>query len=143
MCEDFTNPFNQRFSQHFLDLVNADFSSPEEVDSILNKWKEKSPQHSSFFHVADDDVQEGVVGGITRSCGDELSIMFRRHSRLIVRDPVLYVGRAFIILITNLVFAFVYWNARKFEQSQAINKHFLNIWFAGVANNSKSDTCCI
>ena len=92
--------------------------------------------HSSHFKI-DDDVQEGVASGIKRSCGDEFSIMFRRHFLLIARDPVLYVGRACIILLTNLVFAFVYWNARVFDQSQVINKHFLNIWFAGVATNSK------
>ena len=99
-------------------------------------WETHSPVHSSHNKV-DDDVQEGVADGTSRSCGDEFGIMFRRHFLLIARDPVLYIGRAIIVLATNLVFAFVYWNARTFDQSQAINKHFLNIWFAGVATNSK------
>lgn len=125
-------------NQHFLDLVNSDFSSQDEVNKLLDTWEEENPtDNASISEQDEEDVQDGVTGGAQRSFMEDLMIMFRRHASLIVRDPVLYLGRCVMILITNVVFAFVYWNARKWEQSQAPNKHFLNIWFAGVATNSK------
>ena len=106
---------------------------------LLDTWEERNPaaNSSSMSEHDEEDVQDGVAGGARRSFAEDLKVMFRRHVALILRDPVLYLGRCVMILITNLVFAFVYWNARKWDQSQAANKHFLNIWFAGVATNSK------
>lgn len=123
--------------------MNSDFSSQDEVNKLLDTWEEHNPANTiSVSEHDDEDVQDGVTGGSGRSFIEDLAIMFRRHSSLIVRDPVLYLGRCVMILITNLVFAFVYWNARKWEQSQAPNKHFLNIWFAGVATNSTLRAVC-
>ncbi|CAB9519407.1 Putative white-brown complex homolog protein 30 [Seminavis robusta] len=124
-------------AEHFLDLVNSDFSSPEEVDRILNEWEETNPNRAGSVHGTDndDDGQKGIAAGLHRNPCTDMMIMFRRHARLIVRDPVLYVGRCIIILVTNVVFGFVYWSARVQEQAQAPNKHFINIWFAGVATN--------
>ena len=123
--------------------MNSDFSSQDEVNKLLDTWEEQNPADNiSLSEHDEEDVQDGVTGGARRSFVEDLAIMFRRHSCLIVRDPVLYLGRCVMILITNIVFAFVYWNARKWDQSQAPNKHFLNIWFAGVATNSKLYVVC-
>ena len=123
--------------------MNSDFSSQDEVNKLLDTWEEHNPaDDSSMSGQEEEDVQDGVTGGAQRSFLEDLVVMFRRHASLIVRDPVLYLGRCVMILMTNLVFAFVYWNARKWEQSQAPNKHFLNIWFAGVATNSKFAGAC-
>lgn len=124
-------------AEHFLDLVNSDFSSEEEVTNILDTWEKKNTAelHASMKVADNDDEQDGVAAGNRRDAIQDLKIMFRRHGKLIVRDPVLYVGRCAIILVTNLVFGFVYWNARTYEQDQALNKFFLNIWYVGVATN--------
>lgn len=132
-------PLKMNPAEHYLDLVNADFSSEDEVVRLLDSWEERNPELSASIHGADDDEgPDGVAAGLHRNFLRETQIMFRRHAALIFRDPVLYLGRAIMILVTNLVFAFVYWSARDFDQSQAVNKHFLNIWFAGVATNSES-----
>ena len=145
-----TNP-----AEHFLDLVNADFSSAEEVDGILNTWEEHKPGNHSTHHSAkdkneklevnededEDEGAEGVVDPTNTSIANEIAIMFRRHSTLIVRDPILYLGRCFIFLAANLVFAFVYWNARDYTQDQAVNKMWVMIWFVGVPTNSKLLLC--
>ncbi|CAB9505534.1 Putative white-brown complex homolog protein 30 [Seminavis robusta] len=129
-------PSQMNPAEHYLDLVNSDFSSEEEVVKLLDTWEERAPnQQSSHGPANNDEGQDGVTGGLRRNFFDDLQIMFRRHFKLIIRDPVLYVGRMVMILISNLVFAFVYWNARDYLQSQVPNKHFINIWFVAVASN--------
>lgn len=103
---------------------------------ILDTWAERNPDLTASISAHDDDEPEGVAAGRHRSFMKELKIMFRRHAALVVRDPVLYLGRCVMILVSNLIFSFVYWNAREYDQSQAANKHFLNLWLAGVATNS-------
>lgn len=128
-----TNP-----AEHFLDLVNSDFSSSQEVDDILQNWEQRKPDglnasaHGSAVMEDDSDVTQGVESVARRSLAREIAIMFRRHSKLIIRDPVLYLGRCFVFLVSNMIFGFVYWNARAFSQDQATNKLWIAIWYIGV-----------
>lgn len=82
-----TNP-----AEHFLDLVNSDFSSDEEVDKILDTWEEKRPEGGSsshhkkgFGHGDDDDEQEGVTELARAPLRKEMAIMFRRCGINIMR----------------------------------------------------------
>lgn len=78
-------------TEHFLDLVNADFSDDAEVDKILNMWEEKRPEAGSSHHAREEETeneQTGVSVLKRASVMTEVSIMFRRHSILIVRDPM-------------------------------------------------------
>ena len=61
--------------------------------------------------------------------------MMRRHAAMIVRDPILYIGRCGAILIMNIVFAIVYFSARDDTQDQALNKMWLHTCFMGVPSN--------
>ena len=129
-----TNP-----AEHFLDLVNSDFSDEAEVTKILDTWQEMRPDKNNSSHHKkkddDDEGQEGVVKLKRTTFGKEMVIMFRRHSALIARDPILYLGRCFIFLIANLIFGLVYLNARDFTQDQAANKIWVMVWFIGVPSN--------
>jgi len=119
-------------AEHFLDLVNADFSADEEVDRILDTWQQQKPKDD------DEDIGEIEIPASGNSGGGfakEISIMFRRHSLLIIRDPVLYVGRMAIFLVSNLFFGFVYFNARAMSQEQVLNKIWICIWYIGVPCN--------
>ena len=130
-----TNP-----AEHFLDLVNSDFSSDKDVDRILHQWESTKGNINKSAHHAPimaDDEQSGVADGQKRANAKEVVIMFRRHMTLIVRDPVLYLGQCAIFLIANLVFEFVYWNARDFTQDQAQNKLWINLWFIAVPSQSE------
>jgi len=122
-----TNP-----AEHFLDLVNADFTADEEVDKILDTWQEEKPRDD------DDDMEDVEVPTTSRlgaGLAKEIPIMFRRHALLIVRDPILYLGRMAIFFFSNLFFAFVYFNARGMSQEQVLNKVWIAIWFIGVPCN--------
>jgi hypothetical protein len=119
-CPAATNP-----AEFFLDLVNSDFSDEAAITQILDTWEEKKPDanqsshHKKGFGGGDEaDGQQGVVHMKHAPLRKEISIMFRRHAIMIVRDPILYIGRSFIFLISCLIFAFVYWYGREFEQDQ-------------------------
>jgi hypothetical protein len=138
-CPPATNP-----AEFFLDLVNADFSDEKVISGMLDTWEEKRPDAHSSHHktgfagakdLQDEDEQTGVAQEKHRSLIKEVNIMFRRHFLLIIRDPILYIGRGIIFLVSCMIFAFVYWNARDFTQDQALNKMWVSIWFIGVPSN--------
>lgn len=119
-------------------MVNADFSDDAEVDKILDTWEEMKPDSGSSHHKKgfdDDQGQNGVTQLKRAPLRKEISIMFRRSIALIIRDPILYVGRSIVFLIANTIFALVYLKARKYDQTQALNKMWINIWHVGVASN--------
>ena len=133
-CPPAMNP-----AEFFLDLVNSDFTDEAAVTAILDTWEEKRPDGGASSHhkkgFEDDDGQEGVTKVQKAPLSKEISIMFRRHGSLILRDPILYVGRCGIFLTMCLVFALVYLSGRDNTQDQTINKFWLMIWFIGVPSN--------
>lgn len=116
--------------------MNSDFSREEEVDAILDAWQDRKSINSSHHKGKksidgdndDEQGQEGVVKVHRTPLTKEISIVFARHARLIVRDPILYVGRCAIFLFMNMIFAFVYWKARDNTQDQILNKFWIIIW---------------
>jgi hypothetical protein len=126
---------NPSAAEHFLDLVNADFSDDAEVDKILDTWQEMRPDKGQSSHhkadVVDDEGQTGVTKLKRASFGAEMTIMFRRQALIITRDPILYLGRSVIFLVSNLIFGLVYLNARAYDQDQAQNKVGLVFLFLG------------
>eukprot|EP00978_Attheya_sp_CCMP212_P012579 scaffold31452_cov48-Attheya_sp.AAC.2 len=116
-----TNP-----AEFFLDLVNADFSTDDEVDSILDAWEAHKKDNNDITR--NEDSYDPINGASeSRSVVKEISVLLRRHAILILRDPILYAGRAIIFLLANLFFALVYLKARPYTQDQALNKMVLNV----------------
>lgn len=62
-------------------------------------------------------------------------ILMTADGSLIVRDPILYLGRCGIFLFMCLVFALVYLNGRDNKQDQAFNKFWVMVWFIAVPSN--------
>lgn len=132
-------------------LVNSDFaSSSESRDACVEAWK--SNPHSLRTTKGGDDVEAlstkvqvgrmstaETISTSTPSKSDfaaspgsntnALATMFHRHLLLTVKDPVLYFGRCAVILVTNCIFAFVYWNARGTSQQQVPYQLWLFMWF--------------
>jgi hypothetical protein len=123
-----TNP-----AEHFLDLVNADFSSPEEVDGILDTWES---QHKITIPLLRENDRLVAMGdSVHHRFFREIKVMLRRHAVLIVRDPVFYSGRFVGFLVVNCIFGVVYIAARQYVQSQAINKLWVSAWYIGESRN--------
>jgi ABC-type multidrug transport system ATPase subunit len=127
-----TNP-----AEHFLDLVNADFSSSREVDAMLNKWVEKTAQKNDDVAKTRKSMMERTEnnqldGKFKHNLMREIQVMFRRHILLMGRDPILYAGRFMGFLIVNCVFGIVYIAARGYTQDQAVNKLWVSAWYIGT-----------
>ena len=139
---DDTNP-----AEFFLDLVNDDFVDQAEVDKILDVWeaaKKGGGSPAATVAGAEPDsppVNEEAAGStsalLEKKTGlcHEMNCMLRRHALLVVRDPVLYIGRAMIFLMSNLYFSAVYIEARTRTQDQVLNRLWLIIWYIGVPAN--------
>jgi len=130
---DHTNP-----AEFFLDLVNSDFTSHEDVQVVLQAWESHRAKEKDME--AKDKKDTLAVSVHTEdhervSFLSQNSIMIRRHAYLAVRDPVPYIGRACIYLISNTYFALVYVQARKHQQDQVLNRFWVIVWFIGVAAN--------
>lgn len=130
--EEMTNP-----AEFLLDLVNADFSSDESVDKILEEWNEyKALEPSVGLQKRRDSVlirnSFHELATNQRSLVHELKVLFQRHAFMIVRDPFLYIGRSVVILAASSVFALAYWSSRERVQDQAVNYYFANAWFLSI-----------
>ena len=122
-------PPNMNPAEYFLDLVNSDFTAEEDVTKILDTWEEQKTWSSHHVKKDEDDAQEGVVKIQRAPLATEIAVVFDRHARLVIRDPILYVGRCLIFLFMCLVFGFVYWNGRDTTQDQVFNKFWITIWY--------------
>lgn len=124
-CPEATNP-----AEYFLDLVNSDFTDESIVTKLLDDWENvgavKSVDHAKQQH------KKALSNPTTVNFAKQISILFRRHMKIICRDPILYLGRCVAFLIVNMVFAFVYWSARENTQDQAAQKVWIIIWLMGV-----------
>ena len=124
-------PPNTNPAEFFLDLVNNDFVAQEEVDTILDAWASRDKKNDAVVVPTSPRPPSNVSTPMSK----QISVMMSRHAKLVYMDPVLYIGRAIIFLISNLYFALVYVKAREREQDQVTNKMWLIVWFIGVPAN--------
>jgi len=127
-----TNP-----AEFMVDLVNADFNDAEVVENILGSWAKSSAPpvidpllspRSRFCIKFREELAE---------CGlcDQILIMFRRHGKLCIRDPLLFVGRMGIFLVATMFFAIVYISAHNTRQDQVLNRMWYIMWVVGMPAN--------
>jgi len=125
-------PPNTNPAEFFLDLVNNDFVAQEEVDTILDAWENNKEKGEKSIVSSESKMPPA---GQSVPMTKQIEVMMHRHAKLVGRDPVLYLGRAIIFLMSNLYFALVYIQARERAQDQATNRMWLIIWFMGVPAN--------
>jgi ABC-type multidrug transport system ATPase subunit len=92
-------------AEHFIDLVNADFSSSEEVDAMLDTWQTKNKSDHLLLRqatTADGYIMSDNRMDMSHSLVRETKVMLRRHATLMVRDSSLYAGRFVCFLNVNL-----------------------------------------
>jgi ABC-type multidrug transport system ATPase subunit len=132
-------PGNTNPAEYFLDLVNDDFAPPEEVKAICDKWHDSDDRKKGLSRIDSSSqlssMSDSATGGDRVNVLQQVAILFRRQSLLVMRDPMLYIGRAFVFLFSNIYFAIVYIKSRDRDQDQVLNKMWLTIWFIGVPAN--------
>jgi len=120
-----TNP-----AEFMLDVVNAEFSDPEQVEKVLEAW-ENSKEKRDPEQVEIKKGYENQNISNTSLCS-QVQTLLRRHWVITVRDPSLYLGRMVMFMIACSFFAVIYIQARDRVQDQALFRMFLIMWFIGV-----------
>jgi ABC-type multidrug transport system ATPase subunit len=124
-------------AEFMVDLVNSDFNDANVVDNILHSWSMRSspPNISAVLSPRSQfcvNLREELG-----ECGlcDQILIMFERHGKLSIRDPLLFVGRMGIFLVATLFFAIVYISAINIRQDQVLNRLWYIMWCVGMPAN--------
>jgi hypothetical protein len=131
--EEMTNP-----ADFLVDIVNADFTSDDSVNKILEEWKllQTATRTTQKDRPNLDSMNDSFHELISRkkSYSSEFSTLFRRHAFMIGKDPFLYVGRCITLCITATLFAAAYWNSRNRVQEQAYNWYYANTWHISLGS---------
>lgn len=132
-CPENTNP-----AEFLLDIINAEFTSEEKVESILNKWCLNEATELKSMRIDSDTTErtlpESAMAELTFL--QQLYYVGVRQTALIFWDPMLYLGRAIMFLVACTFFSIIYIHARDREQGQVLNRLWLTVWFCGVP-------CCL
>eukprot|EP00975_Prorocentrum_lima_P036438 7665846-Prorocentrum_lima.AAC.1 len=121
-------------ADHFLDLVNADFTEEENVVSILDTWEKKAATDKASGTPKSTSPQ-GPLHQYRTPFSTQIAVMMRRQFLIAIRDPLLFLGRAIMIFFANLYFAIIYIEARDRNQDQVVNKFWLMVWYICVPAN--------
>ena len=116
-------------AEYFLDLVNSDFESKENVLNIIKSWNVDDIEVNDL--IEKDFYYEQKNNWLVNN----IFYMFKRHFYLAYKDPIIYISRALIFFITNIYFSLVYFQSRERHQDQILNRMWLTVWFIGVPAN--------
>mmetsp|Transcript_54050 Transcript_54050/g.137285 ORF Transcript_54050/g.137285 Transcript_54050/m.137285 type:complete len:653 (-) Transcript_54050:28-1986(-) len=111
--------------EYLLDVTNTDFTAAEQVEKILDSWVPHPIEPS-------DAEGAGVRETEMRGVGVQTLILGRRLAWITLRDPMLYASRWLFALVANLVFAWVYMDARDRTQAQVLPRIWLLSWCMGA-----------
>ena len=144
-------PFDSSCShaEYVLSVLNSDFGGNEgdegegtlrNAERVLAAWETLG----AGIHRILDDGQVGLVPELQSPCALpdatlaqpwllwHICVHAKWHTYLSLRDPTLYVIRVFLLSLSSMVFAFVYWDARSRVQEQVVNRLFLCVWYVSV-----------
>jgi hypothetical protein len=118
--------------------VNSEFTDPEKVATVLAEWA--TGEAAAVRKAVSDSIatkqkigrSDSAVGPADTSYAREMSILFRRSALLVIRDPMVFLGRCVMFICGCCFFAVIYIKARKRSQDQVISRLFLFMWHVGV-----------
>ena len=121
-----------------LDLVNDEFTSPENVKEIVKRWTEHAALSDSSSSVAKRPNSASEHEVMSASFFTQTKILLNRQGKLVMRDPTLYLGRMIAFLASNLFFCIVYVASRDRTQGHVISRMFNMMWCVGTPVTSRS-----
>ncbi len=126
-------------AEHLLDVVNAEFTSPEKVKAVLDAWGGKGSLTSKYSaDMLSNELDKGGATAIATRTEDKLSafaefwFVLKRQAHLAAVDPMVYAGRAGGFLCACTFFAIIYVKSMDRTQDQVLNRLWLSMWMAGV-----------
>jgi hypothetical protein len=132
-CPDRTNP-----ADHMLGLVNAEFTDPANVATILAAYEGSDVRKSRRSSIAVEKaggkkaLAKSYKPKATSSFPRQVFILLRRHSLIVMRDPMVYLGRCVMFALGCAFFAIIYYNSKNRAQEQIVARLFLLMWLVAV-----------
>jgi ABC-type multidrug transport system ATPase subunit len=131
---EFSNP-----ADFLLDCINAEFTSPEKVNEVLDAWSANVGGNSSKYGVDTNAMLSATSGTVVVASTDsnnswftEFGYLCKRQTYLACIDPMIYLGRAVGFLNACIFFAVIYVESRDRVQEQVLNRLWLSMWLCGV-----------
>jgi len=128
-------PPSLSIAEFMLDLINSEFTDKHSVNTLLDSW-ETAKAPSPDAPIDDNDETTSSPVAPSSAITHQICVLLRRQMKLLIRDPLVYSGRAAAFFLTCAFFSVVYVASRHREQNQVLNKLFLNMWIVGVP-------CCL
>ena len=114
-------PPNTNPADHMLDLINQDFSPPTTVDRLVSMWRPKLPSQTPNSRAA---LPEKKTAGPLQ----QVSCLLKKHSRLVITDHTLYLGRLIAFPVATTFFGIVYVHGRERDQGQVEARLRVGMW---------------
>eukprot|EP00966_Prymnesium_polylepis_P321808 7378100-Prymnesium_polylepis.2 len=110
-------PPNTNPADFMLDLINKDFSDPATVDLVVGEWEKRKPV---VTNMPSSDLRPVARPNVCKQFGT----LLRKHVLLTRRDPLVYVARMIIIMLTNVFVSILYIEGRQKRQERALSLFF-------------------
>ena len=107
-------------ADHMLDLVNEDFSDAGTAREVVDAWGKREDRLPEVRPEVQLKQSRQVA-----PCTHASVCLVRKHVRLALLDPSLYVARAVFFMVANIYFAIVYIKTRELTQEQVVPRLFL------------------
>jgi ABC-type multidrug transport system ATPase subunit len=118
-------PKHTNVAEFMLDLVNREFTDPQKVDDVLNKYV--------FIDECENEIHSPVsLQTKHTSFISQVLTLVRRQGILYFRDPTIYTGRLLVFFATCIFFAIVYIKSKDRNQSQIVPRMWLIQWMLCV-----------
>ena len=114
-------------AEHMLDLINKDFSDADTVKMIVDAWDARK---SSGVRAETKSSRASPLSSKS-NLAQQIVILLGRQTKLALREPTLYLGRAGFIIFMEIFFAIVYFDARETVQAQTQARIFYFMWQVG------------
>jgi ABC-type multidrug transport system ATPase subunit len=136
-CKGYTVPQLSNPAEYLLDIINHEFTDVSQVCAILDEWdksaeKEQEQQEEQSKHQEIKTCLPEMKQEHDISFKEEFKFIAQRQIRIILTDPMIYGGRAFMFLMACTFFAIIYVESRDRKQEQILNRLWLCMWMVGV-----------
>lgn len=123
-------------AEFMLDQVNREFVDPDKVDNILDLWEAAERKGVYPVRPAPDGMLVLKKGNAFRTGFVNQSMtLLSRQGKLVAKDPMLYVGRCIVYIMSMLFFSIIYVSSRERNQRQVLFRTFLIMWHVGLPSS--------
>lgn len=98
-------PSGMSITEHMLNIVNSDFAPDEDVNAVIEAWHKLAPPHLPLPEASVLPAEPARA----RSA-DQLWILLVRHSKLVLRDPLVFIMLLTMSIIDLCIVNLYFWN---------------------------------